>query len=358
MNYLNQNYPQIEKKLPYIEIGNFPTPVKRLNNLNQISETCRLYCKCDDVSGSLYGGNKIRKLEFVFAEAKKARATRLITSGMVGSNHALATAIYGKKFGFNVTLMLFGEQKGDHVINNLIADYSTGADICYDETFEEHEQSIKEKFLYYSEKEGSEPFIIPAGGTSFTGVAGYMNAAFELKAQIEKGELDEPDAIFVPFGTMGTAAGLIIGMKLVGLKSKIYPVQVVPNFISDEIKFRKLINSSVFYFHDLDASFPDCRFSDEDYIIDKNQLGGGYGVSSESAEKAIRLFFDSENIKLDSVYSGKAAAGFIQYVKTNKNKNVLFWNTKSSVELPYKENVNVSYPEWFTDLLLKCKVTH
>jgi len=357
MNYLHSVFPEMAVTLPYMQLGKLPTPVKKLLQLNKKFESDNLYCKCDDIAGSIYGGNKIRKLEFIFADAKKQGAKRLITSGMIGSNHALATALYGRECGFKVVLMLFGEQKGEHIVKNLIADYYSDAEICYDETFEEHQKSLEKMDVLYRQKDGVSPYIIPAGGSSVIGLAGYINAAFELKNQIKSGELEEPDVIFLPFGTMGTAAGIVIGIKLAGLKSVIIPVQVVPTFVSDQKKFIALINSGLSCFKKFDRSFPEIEISNDDYMIDKEQLGQGYGISTPGAEEAIRLFWDLEKIKLDSVYSGKAAAAFVKYVRSDKNrgKTVLFWNTKSSVVIPEQNYYDNVYPEWFKLLLEKAQ---
>jgi 1-aminocyclopropane-1-carboxylate deaminase/D-cysteine desulfhydrase-like pyridoxal-dependent ACC family enzyme len=348
MNHLHKFFPELGRKLPYLSLGTLPTPCEKLKGLSEKTGN-HLYVKRDDISGDLYGGNKVRKLEYLLADAKRLGSNRIITSGAVGSNHALAVATYSMSLGFKSVLMLFGDQRGEHVKANLLADYQTGAEMYYDATFGEHQKHLLEVEAFYREKDVVAPYVIPAGGTSALGVAGYINAAFELKAQIDSGEMPHPEAIFLPLGTMGTAAGLLLGMKIAGVQVKIIPVQVVPSFVADEKKLLSLLTSANDYYHSLDATFPSIAFTIDNLQIDKEHLGPGYGLPTKQSEKAIAEFMDLEGIGLDFVYSGKAAAAFLDYAITNtgSGKTVLFWNTKSSVPMNFNAEIKDKLPEQF-----------
>jgi 1-aminocyclopropane-1-carboxylate deaminase/D-cysteine desulfhydrase-like pyridoxal-dependent ACC family enzyme len=348
MNHLHKSFPELGRKLPYLSLGKLPTPCEKLKALS-FKTGNNLYVKRDDISGDLYGGNKVRKLEYLLADAKRMGSRRIITSGAVGSNHALAVATYSSNLEFQVTLLLFGDQRGEHVKKNLLADCKTGAEMFYDVTYEEHQKHLAQIEVFYREKDGISPYIIPAGGTSILGVAGYLNAAFELKAQVDKGEIPPPDAIYLPFGTMGTAAGLVLGMKAADLKCKIIPVQVVPSFVADEKKFSSLIKSANEYYHSLDKTFPLIEFKPEDFTIDKDNLGPGYGLSTKQSEEAIKTFMNLEGINLDGVYSGKTAAAFLKYCTeiAGDEKTLLFWNTKSSIPLEKNTEYKSKLPEPF-----------
>ncbi len=346
MNYLKKLFP--EMNLPFISLGNFPTPISKLEKLSS-STGGNLFVKHDDISGSLYGGNKVRKLEYLLADAIGKGAKRVITTGAVGSNHALAVARYCKHIGLKSVLMLFGDQQGEHVRNNLLADFEADAEMHYNATYEEQQLSFKSVVNHYRGKDGLDPYFIPAGGTSLIGIAGYLNAAFELKDQIDNKKISVPSAIFLPLGTMGTAAGLILGLKILGLKCKVIPVLVVPSFLADEKKLYSLICSADKFFHGLDNSFPLISIKLEELQISKEYLGNGYGIITEKAEFAINKFYEQENIILDGVYSGKAAAAFLDYC-TNSNERgetVLFWNTKSSVMLTIDIQQRAGLPEEF-----------
>ena len=349
MNYLHKIFPNFDRNLPFISLGKLPTPCEKLKVLSSQTGNS-LYVKRDDVSGELYGGNKVRKLEYLLADAKRIGSHRIITSGAVGSNHALAVATYASALGFKTVLMLFGDQRGEHVEKNLLADCKTGAEMYYDSSFEEHRKHLPEIEAFYKEKDAIPPYVIPAGGTSVLGMAGYINAAFELKTQIDSGEIPLPDTIFLPLGTMGTAAGLILGLKVAGIQSKVVPVLVVPSFVADENKLFALIKTANEFYHSLDKTFPLIEFKPEDIQIDTDCLGPGYGLPTKQSEDAIKVFKDLEGIALDRVYSGKAAAAFLKYssvTNVNGKKTVLFWNTKSSVPLDYDSECKSKLPEQF-----------
>lgn len=348
MNYLHKNFPAITEKLSYIHLGNLPTPVEKLENLG-FNHHLSTYIKRDDISGALYGGNKVRKLEFILADAIEKGAKRVITTGVIGSNHALAVARYSVHLGLKPVLMLFGNQQGEHVKMNLLADCETGAEMYYDATFEEHQKSMIRVIDHYRKIDSCEPYIIPAGGTSNIGIAGYINAAFELSDQIEKKEIPAPDAIYLPFGTMGTAAGLLLGVKIIGLKCKIVPVQVVASVVADEKKYASLVRSANDFYHSLDKSFPVISFEEEDFNIKKEYLGPGYGISTKQTEQTIKFFHEREGIKLDSVYSGKAATAFLDHCKeiSGEEQVVLFWNTKNSIPINVNKRAGEQLPPDF-----------
>jgi D-cysteine desulfhydrase len=350
---LHVTIPETGVKLPKINFGNFPTPFRKLDSIGKLYSCNNLYVKCDNCSGDLYGGNKVRKLEYLLDDARNQNARRLITSGFIGSNHALATAVYGKKYGFNVTLTLFGIQKGDHVCKNLIADYQSGAEIVYYETFDQYQQDLPRLIKQYEHLDGCTPYCIPAGGTSPIGVAGYVNAAFELKMQLDTLKINDPVTLFVPFGTMGTVAGLIIGLKAARINGSVVAVSVVPSFVASRNALNKLLSDSISYFTSLDSTFSHLCIRDDDYIVDNDQFGEGYGISTAKTDRAIEIFKTQESIDLDPVYSGKAAASFIDYISNNNDKYCIFWNTKSSVSFTQQESVQL--PDWLDKLLERCK---
>lgn len=327
-------YPGIADSLPYLSLGNFPVPVREMDGLCRETGRDGLYIKRDDLSGDLYGGNKVRKLEFVLAKAVSEGATRVITSGAAGSNHALATAMYASRAGLKVDLMLVEQESTASVRENLLADFSTGAVMHLDRSFESLLKSIRALVEYYTEKEGHKPFVIPPGGTTAEGVAGYVNAAFELRDQIISGQIPCPQLIYVAFGTMGTAAGLFLGLKAAGLPCTLKAVRVVPSYMADRSKCLELIESANRLLHDADPAFPVCQFKESDLTIEENYLGSGYGVVTDEARDGMEIISRSEGIHLDGVYSGKAFAAFLDEARNGKTGDILFWNTKSSRPLP------------------------
>ncbi|NLL12780.1 MAG: pyridoxal-phosphate dependent enzyme [Fibrobacter sp.] len=329
---LFSHYPLLAVSLNYYKIGNLPTPLQKLEKLGRNFSRDDLFIKRDDLSSELYGGNKIRKLEFIFGEVIASGFKQVLTSGAAGSNHALAVALHGAQAGLKVTLMLFDQPYNAEISKNLQADYASGAQMYLDSTYESHLVSMNRVI---NEIGADQIYVIPPGGSSLLGVCGYINAAFELKEQIQREVIPEPEAIYVALGTMGTAVGLILGLKAAGLKSRVVAVQIAPFFVSDHDKFMALFESTNRMLHDKDPSFPIIKLTHDDFVIDSNFLGMGYGHITTESSNAIQCLKNTEDIKLDGVYTGKAFASFLQAAGNDKhNGPLLFWNTKNSVPLP------------------------
>jgi len=208
---LQHKYPELNRKLPAIELGNFPTPIHRLQQL----EIENLWIKRDDQSSSVYGGNKIRKLEFILAAARRKGARHLVSLGGIGTNHGLATAIFCDQLGIRCTLLLFHQPVTENVKVNLLLLGKYKAKLVYRKTLA---RTMVSYFLLYRFRYPASYFVYP-GGSSTIGTIGYVNAAFELKEQIEQGIMPEPEVIFCPVGSGGSQAGLYLGLKLAGLKN-------------------------------------------------------------------------------------------------------------------------------------------
>ncbi len=108
---LFDNYPELKKRISYLPLGEFPTPVHQLKNLGLNN----LWIKRDDLTSSIYGGNKIRKLEFILGEVKRKKKKTIVTMGATGTHHGLATAIFARQLGIDVTLLMFDQPDSDEV---------------------------------------------------------------------------------------------------------------------------------------------------------------------------------------------------------------------------------------------------
>jgi D-cysteine desulfhydrase len=326
-------FPQLSERLPWLPLGIFPTPLEELSHLAKRLGRQGLFVKRDDLNGNPYGGNKVRKLEFILADALKKGIGRLVTSGAAGSNHALATSVYGQKLGLQVDLLLFSQPATDEVRGNLLADFHAEARLHHADSYAAHLQMMK-AFLLSVEERNENIYLIPPGGSMPLGVLGYVNAAFELKEQIERGEIPEPDEIFIPYGTMGTAVGLAMGVSAAGLHSKIRAVRVVPEAVANDQKCRELFESAKALL--IAEPFPaECFFNLESLCIEHDFLGPGYGEATPEASEAIEMFGRFEGIMLDRTYTGKAAAAFLDAARRGpRDRNLLFWVTKNSSPMP------------------------
>lgn len=324
-----KQYPLLKEKIPYVPLGEFPTPLMPLTRLGKEIGADQLYLKHDGLSGPNYGGNKIRKLEFLLGDALNKGAKEVLTFGFAGSNHALATAVYAQKLGLKCISILLAQSNAQYVRHNLLLSQVCCAEICHFNN--EMAACIPTiiKFFRKKLKNGKFPYIISPGGSSPLGTIGYVNAGFELKEQIENGLMPEPDTIFVPFGTMGTAVGITIGLKAAGLKTHVISVRVADEKYGNKEKFIKLFRKTLALIYSFDSSFPRVEISDDEIDIKHDFFGEQYARFTEQGMAAVDLVEKIEEIKLDGTYTGKAMAAIINQFKNHSKRNevTLFWNT-------------------------------
>ncbi|MCX5921815.1 MAG: pyridoxal-phosphate dependent enzyme [Candidatus Dependentiae bacterium] len=332
------HFSELSIKIPYVVLGDLPTPVQHLKRLGAHLGCNNMYSKRDDVTGiqlengqRLFGGNKIRKLEFLLADALNNGAQSVMTFGCAGSNHAVATTVCADYLGLKSISML-KTQPNSHVVrrNLLLMDYY-GSEIqfCPDSSV----RGLCAMVTFFQQKSafGVYPYVIPTGGSCPIGVLGFVNAVFELKEQIEQGLLPEPDRIYVAAGSFGTIAGLLLGVKAAGLKSQIIGVAVEPEEVLGEFKkmIIQLFHGTNKLLHESDSTFPLFDMTEQEVVLLMAHGGTEYGLFTQEAAEAIVLLKEQEGIILDGTYTGKAMAGLIADVTENNHHDdvILFWNT-------------------------------
>jgi 1-aminocyclopropane-1-carboxylate deaminase/D-cysteine desulfhydrase-like pyridoxal-dependent ACC family enzyme len=336
---LFEQYPLLREKLAYVPLGEFPTPVQKLERLGVELGISQLYMKRDDLSGKLYGGNKPRKLEFILGDALRSKAKRVITFGGAGSNHALATAIYARRVGLKSISMLIPQPNARYVRRNLLMSHYCGAELHLCGAGLESVMNMPlvyaatiYQLLRHRLKTGRFPYFIPPGGSCPLGAIGFANAALELRGQIASGEMPEPEYIYVAAGSMGSAAGLTLGLKAAGLRSGVVSVAVGSEKVTNTRGMIALIDKTNSLLCSLDASFPRFEFPEADIDIRHDYAGQRYALFTEKGMEAVSLMRECEGIKLDGTYTGKALAALRHDAKNGnlRGKTVLFWNTLNS----------------------------
>jgi len=329
---LFQYFPRLEEKLPHISLAQFPTPVINADKLRHQLNIKSLLIKEDNVSGEIYGGNKIRKLEFHLGQALKKRKEKVLTFGCAGSNHALATALYAQQQGLQCISMLLHQPNAHYVGKNLLMHYQSGAELHSCQNNTSMHMSAFYQLIRHKLKTGSTPLVIPTGGTSPLGTAGYVNAAFELRDQIQEGIISEPDVIYVALGTMGTAVGLLLGLRAANLKTCLIAVRVVYDNIANPARFMTIFQQTNHLLHSMDPSFPIVEISIKDFVIRNDFFGEHYALFTYEGMKAVDLCKKTEGMHLEGTYTGKTFAAVIHDARKGdlKNKNVMFWNTYNS----------------------------
>ncbi|MCX4370913.1 MAG: pyridoxal-phosphate dependent enzyme [Dysosmobacter sp.] len=334
-------YPQLQKGLPFVSLGVYPTPVEPLPGCSGI---CQVYIKRDDLSGEEYGGNKIRKLEFELGEARRQGIREVMTFGCDGSNHALATGIYAKKVGMQSTSILRTQHNARYVRKNLLKSMYYGIQMHHCETLEEMDALAALLQRQNAEKTGRPVYQIPVGGSSPLGTVGFVNAAFELRQQVNAGLLPEPDYIYAAAGTLGTVAGLTIGLDALGMKTKVVAVKVNSENRINAENYAELMNSTAALLRNADPSFPVLAYEPEDVRIEEKYYGGDYAIFTEEGVSAVNFMKEKYGIALEGTYTGKTCAAMLEAVRepVNQGKTVLFWNTLNSRE-PYPQALQADY---------------
>jgi len=341
---LARAFPGLADKLPHIVLGDLPTPVQHLKKCGEAIHLQNLYIKRDDLSGKknddgshLFGGNKVRKLELLFADALNHDAKTVLTFGCAGSNHVVATATYAQFLGLSCIAMLKPQPNSPFVQRNLLLMGAAQAEVQYTSS-EERPRATELAVSTHQEKHGVAPYQIPTGGSCALGVIGFVNAVFELAEQIERGEMPQPDFLYVAAGSCGTIAGLILGAKAAGLKMNIVGVCVEPEEVQGEFreKVMKLFCETNQLLHGIDTAFPLFEIDPDEITLVYDRCGTGYGESFEPAQGAIELLARTEEIQLDGTYTGKALSALVRDAEDNRlpaGSVVLFWNTYCGGEI-------------------------
>jgi D-cysteine desulfhydrase len=336
-------FPNLERKVPWIPIlTGAPTKVERLTELEKALDlaSVKVYIKRDDKDHHIYGGNKLRKFEFIFGEIMKKKKKGVITYGGIGTNHGVACAIIAKELGLKCHLFLSLQPLTWHVQRSLLLYDYFGAKLHFTKMFE---LGLLKGLVfrlfhpkYYLMSIGGSPLL---GIGSPLGSIGFINAILELKNQIDQGKLEEPDIIFVAAGSTGTAAGLAAGCKIIGLKTKVFFVNVSRDIVVSPKVLISTANKAIKYLRKRDKSIPDVTVTEEDFKMIKGYLGSEYGIKTIRSQKAVDLIEEVEgkprNFKLETTYTGKTVAAMVDYLRSKdaQQQVVLFWDTYNSNDL-------------------------
>jgi 1-aminocyclopropane-1-carboxylate deaminase/D-cysteine desulfhydrase-like pyridoxal-dependent ACC family enzyme len=311
--------------LPSVPLAPEPTPVDALPRLGRaLGSGVRLLVKRDDAIGFAFGGNKVRKMRLVAADALERGADTLITSGGVQSNHARVTAAAAAKLGLRAILVANGVPQERPTANALL-DRLLGAEVRYVPAREARAPEM-ERLSEEVRASGGRPYIVPLGASTPLGAAAYAQAVAELLAQIAP-----PDVIIHSTSSGGTQAGLVAGCALAGIPTRVIGISADESSAALERDIRKILSG----LGPLVGAAPD-RFDRLAIDVDDRFVGGGYGVATAASVEAIELAARTEALFLDPTYTAKAMAGLIARVRSGEftgGETVLFWHTGGQVGL-------------------------
>lgn len=352
-------FPRLETRLGCVSLGDFPTPVEPLSYLGPLKiDPSTLWVKREDMSSPIYGGNKIRTLEWLFAQAINTGCDEICSTGSYGSNHAVATVLHAPRFGLRSSVMLHPQPYSETARENLEIILSKADEISAIPHWSFLPISVCRKRSDDRAKK-RRTFIMPPGGATPTGALGYVSAALELAQQVMSGEMPPPYRIVLPVGSTCTTAGLLLGTEIasrIGFKGKfpkppeIIAVRVTPWPVTARRRIALLSFRTSRYLHRLTgdprALVPYNKLL-ERLSVDASQLGEGYGCPTASGLESMKQF---PNLFLDTTYSAKAAAALIQIAR-NTSGCTLLWATKSAFPLPVPdqrriENAPLAMSRW------------
>jgi D-cysteine desulfhydrase len=297
-----------------VALARLPTPLVRLERWSA-HVGADVWCKRDDLTGSVLSGNKVRKLEWLLGEAVHAGADTVLTTGGVQSNHARATAVAARQLGMRPVLLLRGTDPGVPEAN-LLLDRLLGAEVhwCAPAQYRHERDALLADLAAGVARAGGRPYVVPEGGSNGLGALGYVRAAEELATQT-----DHPfDVQVCAVGSGGTVAGLALGPDL-------GPVAGVA-VCDDRATFAPRVcaiaaEAEAFGAHTLGPE-------GERWSIVEGYQGPAYGEATPDVWDTIALAARLEGLVLDPVYTGKAMHAVRREIEAGRwGGRILFWHT-------------------------------
>jgi D-cysteine desulfhydrase len=325
---LARHLPRLADRVPWVELGNWPTP------LTQLSIAGRpVWIKHEGDSHPLYGGNKLRTLEVWFGHASERGARRIWTIGAYGSNHAIATVLHAPRAGLDVGAILFPQPSTEWAVENCGALIAAGVPLV-------RVRSVLEMPLVALRiaRRERDAVVMPPGGATTVGTFGALSAAFELAEQIEAGHAPPPKRVVLAIGSTCTTAGLLAGFSLAHAAGVwrwpvplVHGVRVTPWPITSRVRIAELAQRTLARVAALGGprvaiGLPELVAR---LVVDGRELGAGYGRPTPRSDAAIATLTGP---RLDGVYSAKAAAALLRLHRDGIGP-LVFWATKSTATL-------------------------
>jgi D-cysteine desulfhydrase family pyridoxal phosphate-dependent enzyme len=310
-------------KIPRVPLARLPTPLQEAPRLAGAIKGAGLWIKRDDLTGFGFGGNKVRGLEFLLADALAQGADTLVTGAGPQSNSVRATAAAAAHAGLAMVAVYSGSQparvEGNYRLTRLL-----GAQVRFtDDPDRSSVDGLIEEVAAELYRQGRHPYAIPRGGACVLGVLGYVLATFELAEQCARQGI-APDAVVLATGSCATQAGLLAGVHALGLSWRIEGFTVSRPVAEVQIRVYTLARAALAHLR------MDTGLHPQAVIVHDGFIGPGYGIPTAEGAEAIRVAARCEGIFLDPTYSGKALAGYIAHSRAGRHRSdesVIFLHT-------------------------------
>jgi len=302
-------------RIPRAELGNFPTPVERID-LRDVALAGELWIKRDDLTASPLGGNKVRALEFLLGGLAPGEV--VLTAGGEGSTHILTTATYVRALGGVTHAVRWTHEMNPSALDVAVRARAISASVT----------TVRSSILGLLRAHAarrSRIRWIPPGGTSELGMLGHVNAALELAEQIARGEMPSVARVVLPVGSGGTAAGLALGFAIAGVDTVVVGARVAPRIAAGQMRVFALAERERRYLEKLTGErIP--RVDRARVEIVHSAYAGAYGRALPGADRDASMLRQVTGLSLDGTYSAKAFSAALS-VASRQSGTTLFWLT-------------------------------
>jgi D-cysteine desulfhydrase family pyridoxal phosphate-dependent enzyme len=308
-------------EFPRVDLAGGPTPLEFAPRLTHAIGGPRIWIKRDDLTPLALGGNKLRKLEYLIADALRERAEVVVTAGAAQSNHAVQTAAACNIHGLRCVAVLAGPPDAP-ITGNLLLNHLLGAEIRLRAMDLAERNQAAEEVARDLRAEGEKVYVVPVGGSNALGVIGYARAAFEI-AQQARGAGFTPSAVVCASGSGGTQAGLALGSRGLGDLFEVLGISVRTAAGPQAEAVARLASAGA----ELVSEAP---FTPDQIHVADGYIGAGYGALTPESRAAILLGARTEGVLTDPVYTGKALSGLIGEAKRGRwtrDQDVVFVHT-------------------------------
>lgn len=312
MDPLTARWPRLRHALPRVDLHVRETPIERWE-LGGAS----LLVKRDDLTTPTLGGNKARALELLLAGAGPGDV--LLTVGSTGSTHALAVAHFASQLGARAEVITWPQEEHD-------VSLATAARLREVAQVTAARSPATAMLRASARRLFRRVRWIPAGGSSPLGALGHAAAALELADQLAREHAPPPDTLVVPVGSGGTAAGLLVGLELAGLPTRVLGVRVVPRVVANRRRVLALARRTAALFGER-AGVAAPVIDEARFAIEDAQYGGAYARETRASRTSQELVLAREGPALEGTYSAKALAAALEHARAAPAERVLYWLT-------------------------------
>jgi D-cysteine desulfhydrase len=320
-------FPALAEVVPWLPLAHVPTPVDSCTAIESWLDRGGVFMKRDDLVSPLYGGNKVRRYEFLLADARRRGATRIVTAGGLASTQAMATVLFGRELGFDVCVVLFDQPWTKFARESLLGFASSSAEIVHGGGYV---MTAARTWAALRRSRGS--YLVLPGAASPLANLGYIDAMLELASQVERGEAPKPDVIVLPTGSSGTLAALALGAAHLGWDTEIVGVRITTPIACNRFTVDRIVAQTDRFLARHEPRWRSMR-GNVRYSLWGDALGKGYGFPTAESIDGARQVEKLIGAPGEVTYSGKALAALRSFgaLPGNRDRTILLWNTLSSV---------------------------